>query len=78
VFINKALGGSHTVNLPDGEVVGVGKLYTIKDSRGSSSTSPITVVAYAPQTIDGQATQTIQADYESITVVWNGSHWNII
>lgn len=54
----------------------VGTVFIIKDISGAASTNPITVTATT--TIDGSASAIINADYGSITVIFNGTEWNIV
>lgn len=54
-----------------------GKVYIIKDVSGTASTDPITVTAIG-HTIDGAASATINTDYGSITLVFDGVEWSII
>lgn len=78
VIVNKAVNGTHTINLPAGASVGVGKTYTIKDGKGNSSNYMIAIYANGSETIDGNSGIGINANYDSVTVVWNGTQWNII
>ena len=55
----------------------VGKEYTIKDVLGSGLTNNITIDGNG-NTIDGQATQTINTDYGKLKVVWGGSEWSVV
>ena len=65
--------GTFTVTLPT--AVGVtGKLYDVKNI----GTGVITVATTSSQTIDGGTTATLRVQYESITVISNGSNWEII
>lgn len=51
--------------------------YTIKDISGAAATNNITITAAGGDTIDGQATYTINDDYECLTVypLVNGGYW---
>jgi len=64
--------------LPSGATAGVGYNYIIKDGAGTASTANITITANGSDTIDGSATATLQYNYESITIIWNGTAWNVI
>jgi hypothetical protein len=55
----------------------VGTVFIIKDAAGVASINPITVSAIA-STIDGVAAATINANYGSITLIFNGIEWNIV
>ena len=63
-----------TITLP---AVGTGKMLTIKDESGNAATYNITLVP-ASGTIDGQATEVIQGNYEAISLYSNGTNWFII
>ena len=61
-----------TINLPTAGI-GAGREYVIKNS----GTGLITVDADGAETIDGAATQTLN-QYESITIVSDGTNWIIV
>jgi hypothetical protein len=72
-FLGVDVAGPVTLNLP---VSVTGKVYVIKDIDGDATTNNINVVP-AGTTIDGQANYVINLDYGSITVVFNGTEWNV-
>lgn len=74
VVVNKTVGAATTVNLPAGVT---GQTFVIKDGKGDANTNPITLTP-AAGTIDGGATFVINTNYQAITVVYNGTQWNII
>jgi hypothetical protein len=74
IVINKTTPAATTVNLPAGIT---GALYTIKDGAGNAATYNITITP-ASGNIDGAGTFVMNNNYESITVVYNGTQWNII
>lgn len=74
VVLNKTVGAATTVTLPAGAL---GLRYTVKDGKGDADTNPITLTP-AAGTIDGQSTQIINVPYGALTVVYNGTEWNII
>jgi len=53
-----------------------GTVFIIKDIDGDAATNPITITAST--TIDGAASATITADYGSVTLIFNGTEWNIV
>lgn len=64
-----------TITLPS--AVGItGRLYTIK--RGESSTADVTVSTSLSQMIDGEMDYMLMNAKESITIVSNGSNWNVM
>jgi hypothetical protein len=64
-----------TVTLPASPAVG--KLITIKDGAGIAGTSNVTIAGNS-KNIDGAASVAITANYESATLVYNGTQWNLI
>jgi hypothetical protein len=54
-----------------------GAKYVIKDNVGSAATNTITITP-SGKNIDGAASATITSNYGSITIVYNGTQWNII
>lgn len=52
-------------------------VYIIKDNTGSAFTNNITVSGNGSN-IDGAASVAMNINYQSLTVVWNGTQWNII
>jgi hypothetical protein len=74
-----SLASSKTVTLPSAATVGAGKVYVIKDGTGLASASNyIRVTASSPDTIDGSSYFDINAAYESVMVVSNGTNWIIL
>ena len=63
-----------TVVLP---VSPTGTVFVIKDAAGVASINSITVTAIAAN-IDGAAAALINTDYGSITLIFNGTEWNIV
>lgn len=66
-----------TVNLPAAASAGQGFSLTIKDEGGSAATNNITVDADGSETIDGQLTALIGANYGSLNLICDGSNWFI-
>lgn len=54
----------------------VGTVFIIKDISGNASTNSIIVTATT--NIDGAVSALIDTDYGSITVIFNGTEWNIV
>ena len=63
------------VNLPAAATAGTGYKYQIKNLAASYT---LTIDPNGAETIDGSATFDISSQYESITIVTNGSNWFII
>lgn len=55
-----------------------GKTYYIKDWKGTSETNPITVVSWDGDTIDDSPSFELNVNYQSITLLSNGTDWSII
>lgn len=54
----------------------MGKQYTIK--KADASKAAVQVAAYGSQQIDGSSTQSLTASYARLTVVCDGSAWQVI
>lgn len=63
-----------TITLPTGIQ---GTVYIIKDCLGNALNFPITVQGTGGETVDG-STATIDTNFGSITVVFNGTEWSIV
>jgi len=74
LILADATGGAIIVSLtPAGDKTG--KVYNIKKIDSSNS---VTIDGDNSETIDGQTTQVLTTQYDSITVVSDGSNWHII
>ena len=71
-----ALTATRTVTLPD-NICTEGRLLTIKDESGNAGTYNITLDPEGSTTIDGAANFVIDANYNSVDLYCNGSHWFI-
>lgn len=81
ILLVNASGGNITITLPDSGLVAstkdeMGKIFYIKKVDATANT--VTVDGYSTQTIDGAATNVISTQYDSITIVSDGSNWHII
>lgn len=64
------------INLPNAP--STGRVYTIKDSSGDAGTSNITVTTVGGVvTIDGSTSVTMNTNYQSIRVIFNGTSYEI-
>lgn len=54
-----------------------GKMLVIKDNVGSAAANNITITP-SGKNIDGAASSTINLNYGSVTIVYNGTEWSII
>ncbi len=70
-------GAVTSLTLPSAQVV-AGRTIVIKDAGGNANTNNITIDTEGSETIDGSATLVINGDYESATLISDGSGWFII
>lgn len=75
VIVNLNVAGPSTVYLP--AVPQTGRLYTIKDGAGDASLNNITIVPIVG-TIDGNLSFLLTTDYSAVTLVFDGTNWNVI
>ena len=72
-YFVEATGNSFTINLPS--AIGIsGQTYEIKNS----GSGVLTIGTVGGQTIDGQSTRVISAQYQSFTLVSTGTNWAVI
>lgn len=77
IILANATGGGITVTLPDATLIGtLNRQYTVK--KTDSSANAITIATTASQTIDGASTQSLGTQYMDITVVSDGSNWQVM
>lgn len=76
VVVNKTVGAATVVNLPVAGSV-TGQVYVIKDGKGDANTNNLTLTPSAGN-IDGAATYVMNVNYEAITVVDNGTQYNVL
>jgi hypothetical protein len=74
-FLGVDVAAPATVNLPPTPTTG--QVLIIKDIDGDANTNNITVSGNG-NTIDGAATYVLNTDYASITLVFNGTEWNVV
>jgi hypothetical protein len=75
-YISVDTSAARTINLPNAPTTG--KSYVIKDRVGTASTNNITVTTVGGAVlIDGVTSRTIQSNYGSINVVFNGTSYEI-
>jgi hypothetical protein len=73
VILNKITGAATTVTLPSAPVVG--RSVIIKDGKGDAEFNNITI---SGGTIDAGSSFVIAENHAAVTLVYNGSGWNII
>ena len=74
IIVCNAAGAGFTVNLPTA-IGALGRTYTIK--KTDSSANAVTVDPFSTQTIDGAATYSLFAQWQSVTVVSDGANWQV-
>jgi hypothetical protein len=75
IIVNKATPAVTTVNLLSSPATG--QMLQVKDGAGNASSYNITIVP-ASGTIDGSSSIVMNNNYASVTLVYNGSGWNIL
>jgi hypothetical protein len=75
VILGDATSGAITITLPTA-VGNTGEVFHIK--KIDSSVNAVTIATTSSQTIDGVTTQTLGVQYKNLTVVSNGSGWDIL
>lgn len=73
-FLGVIFDGACTITLPAGTL---GKIYVIKDSAGDASTNPITIQTTG-STIDFESSYTLNINWASVGLIYNGIEWNVI
>ena len=74
VIVNKTVGAATTVNLPAGST---GLTFIIKDGKGDANANNITITPAAGN-IDGSATYVMTSVYQSVSLMYNGTQWNLV
>ena len=75
VILVDSSGGSVTLNLPPGAIIG--KRYYIKDKLGTTDTNPI-IVSASPKQIDNQSSFTLTVEKQAILAHSDGVNWFIL
>jgi len=73
-FLGVIFDGLVTVTLP---AATTGKVFIVKDAVGDAQTNPITINTTG-SSIDGLASYTLNIDWSSVTLVYNGIEWNVV
>lgn len=75
VILWDATSGNKVVNLP---AASTSTNFVIDIKKTDSSSNTVTIDGNASETIDGELTKILSSQYESITVICDGSNWFII
>ena len=75
LIIADATAGAITMTLPPAALV-PGRIYAFK--RINSGANAVIVDGYAAETIDGAATHTLTPQWNSVTIMSNGTAWFIL
>ena len=75
VILVDASSGAVTINLPAASGLS-GREYTIK--KTDSSVNAVTIDGNASETIDGETTEVIYDEDDSLTIICNGSNWHVV
>lgn len=73
-----ATAGGITLTLPAAATAGNGAVVYLKDKGGNAGSENITIEGNGSETIDGALTFVLNVNYQSITVVSDGSNWMIV
>lgn len=70
---------ARSITLPLAGSVTAGRIYMIKDNTGQSNGNPISLVAAGSDTIDGNASETLDSNLGTTTVIGDGvDKWSIL
>lgn len=73
------MSASRTVTLPAAATAAAGKFYVIKDASGSvTGANDIVVDGNGAELIDGAASKTIDSAYGSLTLICDGTGWQVV
>lgn len=79
VVMSVDTSASRTIILPAAASTSAGRIYMIKDGTGGSETNPITITPTLGDSIDLEASATIDSNFGSVFLVSNGvNSWTIL
>jgi hypothetical protein len=76
VNVTTAPTGNVTLHLP--ESPRVGQVHVIKDMSGTAAGTAIDITPPTGITIDGASNKQIALAYDSVSLIWNGTEWNVL
>jgi hypothetical protein len=75
IVVNKTSGEATTVNLPASPATG--QTLWIKDGKGDAYINNITITP-ASGTVDGLSHYVLTSNYQAVTLIYNGTQWNVL
>lgn len=78
MYVGCNTAASVTINLPAAATAGQGKMYIIKDETGQALTNNVTITPNGSEKIDTGSNYVIANNFQSITLVCNGSNWFMV
>jgi hypothetical protein len=77
--VNYTITGIVSITLPNTSTILLGTQLIIKDTGGNAGVNAITINGFGSNTIDGQSSINISANYNSYTLVYTGgTNWSVI
>ena len=76
IILKTAVTANDTITLPT--IAPTGQIFTIKDAAGGAAANNITVVCASGETIDGASSKVLSTNYESFTIISDGTNYLII
>lgn len=73
VYLIVDTSANREITLPSASAVTAGRIYIVKDASGLSNTNPITVLTAGSDTLDGDASQELDTNFGSWTIVNDGT-----
>ena len=73
--VKKGTGSATAVSLPSPSFTG--EVHIVKDGKGDAAANNITITPTG-KTVDGAASIIINANYGSVTLIYNGTEWNAV
>lgn len=70
-----SLATAPTIELPRPRLVGIGKVYIVKDEAGGAASTTITVRSGGEENLDGATTSTLTTNYQSRRYYSDGANW---
>jgi hypothetical protein len=76
LHVTRTATGASAITLMSAQVLS-GRQVEIKDAAGNAGTYNITISTESAETIDGDATNILDTDYQSVSLYSDGSNWFI-